>query len=159
MMYQKAVLFDDPVIGARILAAEHPREVKALGRVVAHFDASVWERERMRIVRDATWYKFSLPSDLHSSSISAKEGGSNNSKEETSKGREKEEGETNLREALLATGDRPLVEASPHDRTWGIGFKAADAERNRRRWGFNLLGKCLMEVREQLRSEGQGSGV
>jgi ribA/ribD-fused uncharacterized protein len=58
-----------------------------------------------------------------------------------------------LKKMLLATGDRELVEASPVDRIWGIGFKEEDAERNRKRWGQNLLGKALMEVRKRVREE------
>ncbi|TQM78031.1 hypothetical protein FHX81_0280 [Saccharothrix saharensis] len=59
-----------------------------------------------------------------------------------------------LREFLLGTGDRVLVEASPVDRVWGIGL-AADDERaaDPARWpGLNLLGEALMEVRARLRS-------
>ncbi|MEV4683742.1 NADAR family protein [Streptomyces kurssanovii] len=59
-----------------------------------------------------------------------------------------------LRDFLLATGDRVLVEASPMDRVWGIGL-AADDERAQdpARWrGLNLLGFALMEAREELRS-------
>ncbi len=58
-----------------------------------------------------------------------------------------------LREFLLNTRERVLVEASPVDSIWGIGL-AADSERaaNPRRWnGLNLLGFALMEVRDQLR--------
>ncbi|CAJ2513097.1 Uu.00g012160.m01.CDS01 [Anthostomella pinea] len=46
----------------------------------------------------------------------------------------------------------PLVEASP---IWGIGSAAKGAEhtKNRENWGLNLLGGCLMEVREQFRWE------
>lgn len=57
-----------------------------------------------------------------------------------------------LREFLLGTGDRVLVEASPLDRVWGIGL-AADDERapDPERWrGPNLLGFALMEARERL---------
>ncbi|WP_320772802.1 NADAR family protein [Streptomyces sp. CRN 30] len=61
-----------------------------------------------------------------------------------------------LREYLLATGQRVLVEASPLDRVWGIGLtaddeRAADPERWR---GLNLLGFALMEARERLRADG-----
>ncbi|EED16103.1 conserved hypothetical protein [Talaromyces stipitatus ATCC 10500] len=56
-----------------------------------------------------------------------------------------------LRRELLATEDRELVEASPRDRIWGVGFGAAYASENRREWGLNLLGKALMETRERLR--------
>ncbi len=59
-----------------------------------------------------------------------------------------------LREFLLGTGGRVLVEASPLDRVWGIGL-AADDERARRPsgWrGLNLLGFALMDVRARLQS-------
>ncbi|KAI1957501.1 hypothetical protein LOZ58_005585 [Ophidiomyces ophidiicola] len=58
-----------------------------------------------------------------------------------------------LRTQLLATGNRELVEASPRDRIWGVGFGANNAGAMRARWGSNLLGKALMEVRERIRNE------
>lgn len=51
-----------------------------------------------------------------------------------------------LLRALLDTGTRELVEASPYDKVWGIGLSATspDAE-NPEKWpGQNLLGKALM---------------
>ena len=42
-------------------------------------------------------------------------------------------------------------QASPRDRIWGIGFGAQNAEKNRSRWGLNLLGKALVKVRERIR--------
>jgi ribA/ribD-fused uncharacterized protein len=61
-----------------------------------------------------------------------------------------------LRDFLLATGDRVLVEASPVDRVWGIGLAATDtAAEDPSRWrGLNLLGFALMEARERLRVAG-----
>ncbi|KAI7087668.1 hypothetical protein KC356_g3944 [Hortaea werneckii] len=56
---------------------------------------------------------------------------------------------------LMATGNRELVEASPTDRTWGIGFAAEFAESCREEWGSNLLGKALMSVRESLKGEAE----
>jgi ribA/ribD-fused uncharacterized protein len=52
---------------------------------------------------------------------------------------------------LMETGDRELVEASPNDRVWGVGFPAEFAEENRSAWGMNLLGSALTSVRERLR--------
>jgi len=59
-----------------------------------------------------------------------------------------------LRDFLLGTGERVLVEASPVDRIWGIGLAADDDDIERpEKWrGLNLLGFALMEVRDLLRS-------
>ncbi|MEM1044320.1 MAG: NADAR domain-containing protein [Bacteroidota bacterium] len=53
---------------------------------------------------------------------------------------------------LLATGRRPLAEASPTDCVWGIGLAAGhgDALFPSRWRGTNLLGQALMTVREHL---------
>lgn len=58
---------------------------------------------------------------------------------------------------LLGTGDRVLVEASPRDRSWGIGMGARDehAEDPSCWRGENLRGFPLMAARAQLR---QGRG-
>ncbi len=58
-----------------------------------------------------------------------------------------------LRDSLLSTKEMQLIEASPYDKIWGIGFNKYDAEKNKDSWGENLLGKALMEVREFLRQE------
>lgn len=58
-----------------------------------------------------------------------------------------------IRDILLNTGESELVEASPYDRIWGIGFEEKDAEKNRSKWGANLLGRALMEVRGMLKKE------
>jgi hypothetical protein len=58
-----------------------------------------------------------------------------------------------LRDFLLGTGSKVLVEASPQDAIWGIGL-AADDDRaaSPEHWpGLNLLGFALMEVRHRLR--------
>lgn len=128
MMYQKAKLFGDDNIAGEVLAGTelHPRKIKDLGRKVVGFDEKTWVAERERIVQEGTWLKMTSPA---------------------------QDGQLNLRELLLGTGDRELVEASPFDRVWGVGFRAKDAEKNRERWGLNLLGKALMAVRERLREE------
>ncbi|MGN9908661.1 NADAR family protein [Phytohabitans sp. LJ34] len=57
-----------------------------------------------------------------------------------------------LREFLLATGDRVLVEASPYDPVWGIGMGPNNPDvAHPLKWrGLNLLGFALMDVRERL---------
>jgi len=57
-----------------------------------------------------------------------------------------------LRDFLISTGKRVLVEASPVDKVWGIGLaQDNEAASNPNLWkGENLLGFALMEVRTQL---------
>ena len=60
--------------------------------------------------------------------------------------------DNDMKEFLLSTQGRVLVEASPVDRIWGIGL-AVDHEyaENPNLWrGENLLGFALMKVRDQL---------
>ncbi|HEY9046475.1 MAG TPA: NADAR family protein [Ohtaekwangia sp.] len=66
-----------------------------------------------------------------------------------------------LRNYLLNTGDKVIVEASPTDAVWGIGLsqdhKMVD---NPHTWqGTNLLGFALMEARNFLRSIGEGDYI
>lgn len=57
----------------------------------------------------------------------------------------------NLREYLLDTGDAHLLEASPFDRVWGIGFASHNFTAHVARWGRNHLGILLAEIREGAR--------
>ena len=60
----------------------------------------------------------------------------------------------NMRDILLATENKILVEASPLDTIWGIGYaKDSPAATDPKAWrGLNLLGFALMEVRDEIRS-------
>ena len=128
MMYAKAVLFHDLETAEEILATAKPEKQKALGRQVTNFDDKIWKQHREKIVEEGNWWKFKA-------------------------GDEGCEECARMRAELLATGERELVEASPPDKSWGIGFGKENAEANRGRWGLNLLGKALMRVRERLRKE------
>lgn len=123
MMYQKAVLFSDLEVGAQILKTTSPKTQKALGREVKNFDNDVWLANRERIVTEGSYHKFVN---------SLKEG-------------------EDLKALLLETGRRELVEASPMDRIWGVGFREKNAPAQRARWGLNLLGKALMEARKRIK--------
>lgn len=57
-----------------------------------------------------------------------------------------------LKKYLLSTKDKTIVEASPYDKVWGIGFSEKNVNINdQTEWGENLLGKILMKVREELK--------
>lgn len=65
--------------------------------------------------------------------------------------REKFAQNPDLLAALLETGDAILAEASPKDTIWGIGLGAkAAAVTHMADWpGENLMGKILMDLREE----------
>lgn len=120
MMAGKASLFDDEEVLSQIIESKSPGEAKKLGRMVRDFDQEIWEARRCEIVVQGNYLKFSQ----HDS----------------------------LLEFLLNTQNRVIVEASPRDRIWGIGMGGNDpnAEIPMNWRGQNLLGFCLMEVRDKL---------
>lgn len=153
MMVQKARLFGDEGIAKNMLDTTDPKEHKALGRLVEGFDDGKWDEsmylptphlnatplllllllllhtdvdcaDKLRIVEEGNYHKFTISEDAAA-----------------------------LRSMLLATGERQLVEASPLDKIWGVGFGEKNAEKNRHKWGQNLLGIALMDVRTRLRDE------
>jgi len=83
MMFHKAMLFNDTLIANQIMLEPEPRKQKALGRKVKGFEGKEWKGNRERIVEEGNWWKFTQ------------------SKEER------------LREMLLETGNRELVEVQP----------------------------------------------
>ena len=119
MMSQKAKLFHDEVRYAAILRTENPHACKKLGKLVTPFDPKTWDAVKYEIVKAGNRAKFEQNPDL--------------------------------KEKLLATGTAILAEASPRDKTWGIGKTAKTAaETDPSAWpGQNLLGKILMELREE----------
>lgn len=62
-----------------------------------------------------------------------------------------------LKEYLLSTKDKILVEASPYDTIWGIGLSEDDEKAQiPPQWkGTNLLGFALMQVRDEIRKKEQ----
>ena len=64
MMWRKALLFDDADAAARVLAADHPQQAKAVGREVRGFDEATWAGHRSAIVEAASVAKFGQHPDL-----------------------------------------------------------------------------------------------
>ncbi|WP_306359339.1 NADAR family protein [Nocardia sp. CC227C] len=120
MMAEKARLFGDDDMRARVLASETPADAKRLGRAVRGFDNATWLARRYDIVVRGSIAKFGA----HEA----------------------------LRDFLVGTGDKVLVEAAPRDRIWGIGMGADDPNAaDPVSWrGENLLGFALMDARAAL---------
>ena len=59
-----------------------------------------------------------------------------------------------LKDKLLATGDKIIVECAPYDKIWGNGLSITDTLRTPQdSWnGTNRLGKALMKVRDTIKS-------
>ena len=123
MMAHKAMLFGDNKVLEEIMSADNPAVYKKLGRKISGFDEAVWEQHRTEIVIAGNMAKFSQ--------------------------------NEHLKQYLISTTPKVLVEASPYDSIWGIGISAdmPDAQRPEKWRGSNLLGFCLMEVREMLMNE------
>lgn len=59
-----------------------------------------------------------------------------------------------MKKILIGTGNREIVEASQKDNIWGIGYNQYNAVKvDKSKWGQNLLGKSIMEVREFLKQK------
>ncbi|MBO5524148.1 MAG: NADAR family protein [Roseburia sp.] len=122
MMYKKAQLFQDDERMSGIMATCDVAEIKSLGRKVQGFDDDIWNENKYRIVKEGIKQKFVQNEELL--------------------------------EKLLSTGDEILAECAVRDTIWGIGLSMGDNRRtDKKQWkGKNLLGKALMEVRDELKS-------
>ena len=122
MMVQKARLFDDHAIEATMLTEPDPYAVKKLGRKVQNFDNDIWNENKVQIVLDGTFHKFSQHKHLQDYLLDT--------------------GESILVEAspwdkIWGVGLEAHDERATNIDEWQ---------------GENLLGFILMEVRHRLRS-------
>ena len=123
MMYKKAILFNDLDTAKKILSTSSVSKIKSYGREVKNFNEEIWDNNKMNIVTEGNYLKFSQ--------------------------------NDSLRKQLLETGDTTLAECAVKDTIWGIGLSMTSSLRfDKSNWrGENLLGKCLMTVRERLKNE------
>lgn len=135
-MWHKARMVNDTATAAQIMATTSPRKQKQLGREVVGFDPAAWDKIKMEVVEQGNYLKFTQATNAVSMKMD-------------------DVGDpVALRDLLLATGESELAEASKFDTIWGIGFDAQQAHSiPRNKWGQNLLGEALMNVRERLRRE------
>lgn len=66
--------------------------------------------------------------------------------------REKYRQDEASRECLAMYKDKIIVEASPYDRIWGIGYAENDVNilKEKDNWGENLLGKIIMDIAKEM---------
>lgn len=116
----KAVEFGDMVSLKRIIESNYSSDAKEIGRYIKGFDDVVWERVRYDRMKQCLVAKYTQ--------------------------------NENYRKILLETGNKVLVEARPTDKVWGVGVAIGDRNLyNELTWkGRNLLGRCLMEVRDEI---------
>ena len=138
--YRKAILFGDKEVANLVLVErDDAAKIKQYGREVKNYDDEKWTELRYFVARDAVEAKFRSDDEL--------------------------------KKILLETEDKIIVEAAT-DRAWGIGvveFSSTSDEGEAKKgaknkdncwnvhpneWnGLNLLGRCLMDVREGLMGE------
>jgi len=128
--YEKAWLFGDRITAKKILdEKDDASKIKGLGREVQGYQDDIWCEKRYDICCKALLGKFTQHEEL--------------------------------KQLLLGTGSKMLIEAAT-DKTWGIGCIefGIDGAKNKEtgEWnikpedwkGSNLLGRCLMDVREEI---------
>ncbi len=121
MMASKARLFKDDEALAQILEATDPKEAKALGRKVKHFNEVLWKNDARRLVTEGNASKFGQNAELKEFLLGT--------------------GDSILVEAspydkIWGIGLKEDDERAKHPKTWQ---------------GQNLLGFALMDVRESFR--------
>lgn len=121
-MWEKAMYFDDYEMARKIHSLSRPGEQKKAGKLVKDFDAELWSKVKTQYMYQVCMQKFNKKYNPE------------------------------LHDYLLSTGEVMLVEASPSDNEWGIGFDPVQAQYvSEDQWtGKNLLGKVLMCVRKDL---------
>lgn len=120
-MWEKAIFFNDHESASKILREENPAKAKKLGREVKNFDDSKWSKVCYEVMYKINYEKYFQ--------------------------------NTRLKNILLNTGDKILVETNFRDTRWAIGLPAEDDRvLDESQWqGENLLGKVLMQVRQELK--------
>jgi hypothetical protein len=123
MMAKKALLFNDQVTLAKIMATDSAKEQQALGREVENFNAKHWDENKYGIVWFANYLKFTQHTDLAERLLATEN---------------KILAEASPYDLVWGIGFEAEDEQALNIENWQ---------------GQNLLGKVLMSVREALRAE------
>lgn len=135
--WSKARLFKDKVIADQIISlmkesdleldnvswTKKNKQIKALGRKVANFDAETWDAAKFEIIKKGLYAKFSQDEGLKQIILST------------------------AHNTLAEASARDKVWGI------GLSTKSPDVKDKSKWKGQNLLGRALMQVRKQLRDE------
>ena len=106
---------------------------KAMKSILESDDPSFQKRVRVNGYKETEWYRIA-PGIMREGL------------------RKKFESDPKLKAALVNTGNKALIEASPSDKFWGIGCGLHTQKiTQKNNCGKNILGKTLMKVRDDLR--------
>jgi hypothetical protein len=122
-MFRKAFFFDDHESCKLILESNNAREAKKLGSNISPFISDVWLKPKRDVMKECLVRKFTDSEESHY-----------------------------LKQQLMATHP-VIIEASPSDTHWGIGFTTYQGPYVlQENWGDaeNWLGRLLMELRSFL---------
>jgi len=123
MMRQKALLFGDEEIAEKIMSAKSPYICKSLGKQVKNFSNEKWIANRMSIVTQGNYLKFSQDLDLKNTLTSTGD------------------------RILVEASPKDKIWGIGLDRN-----DSADTIEDVSSWqGLNLLGICLMNVRSHFK--------
>lgn len=123
MMAEKARVFNDALVHAKILASPYPKAQKEFGRKIRGYDDRKWSSVRYNVVLKGTLAKYRQNKDLL---------------EQLFRTEEKTLVEASPYDAIWGIG---------------MAADDPDLMKNQSAWGQNLLGQVLMEARSILRGE------
>ena len=123
LLYARAKVFNDTDTVNKVISIKDFKNLRREGRVTKNFNSSVWEARQEQVMIDILLAKFSC--------------------------------NPKLVKRLLLTGNDVIANCSIQSGRWGIGLPIYDPRRlQKESWqNENLLGTCLMKVRDILREE------
>ena len=122
-MYAKALFFRDYEIADLILNTDNPDRCRKLGRSIKGYDDKEWDKVRYDVFYKYNLMKYTQDEKLQKMLLDPKFDG------------------------------KVFVEASPYDQIWGIGIgeEVENIEDLEYKWGRNLLGKIITNIRNRIK--------
>ena len=120
MMAEKARIMVDEDTRMKILQAENPKDIKALGRLVKNFDPKKWDENKVSVVTYGNYHKFCKNEELKAFLRSTEN------------------------KVLVEASPYDTIWGI------GLSADAPEAKRPELWKGTNLLGFALMKIRERL---------